>query len=197
MDICRRKRLLEEESRSEVRLVDRTSDPSAVDDFLEMESSGWKGREGGWVFARNPDAAGWFREWARHWVASGRLTIVSLDVGSKSIAMQYFVRGGDGFFCFRIAFDEEYGKYKPGAMLLWLALNYLRDNTDAQWIDSTTDKNNPFFLGMLPERRELSTLLIGIGGTVDRALGVSLATMTRVATAGKQVRSRLVRANST
>jgi len=77
-----------------------------------------------------------------------------------------------------------------------LAMNFLRDNTDAAWIDSTTDRDNDFFLGMMPERRTLSTILIGTGGAVDRAMVSALPTMTKLVVAEKQVRKRLVREHS-
>jgi len=195
-EIARTQRLLAEEAGVEVTIVDRTSDPAAVEDFLEMELSGWKGREEGRAFARNADTAAWFREWHPRWVATGRLTVLSLNVGSISIAMQYFVQAGEGLFWFRMAFDEAYARFGPGAMLLSLALNYLRDNTDAQWIDSLADKGNAFVLGMLPERRRLSALLIGTGGGLDRALVLALPTMTKLVAAEKQVRARLAPAHS-
>ena len=154
-----------------------------------MEGSG--GRSG--IGRRNSATAEWFREWHPRWVATGRLNVLSLDVGSTSVAMQYFIRAGPGLFCFRIAFDEAYAKYKPGAMLLSLALTHLRENTDAAWIDSTTDPNNVFFLGMLPERRTLSRLLIATGGALDRDLVSALPTITKLVAAEKHLRTRLAR----
>ncbi len=167
-----------------------------MDDFLEMEMSGWKSREGGRALALKPDMAEWFREFTDRWIASSRLTVLSLNLGSAPIAMHYFARAGDGLFCFRMAFDEEYGKFGPGGMLLNSAMHYLRDNTDAAWIDSWTDRDNAFMLGMLPERRALSTLLIGIGGTLDRTLVSALPTITKTVAAGKQLRTRFVRDGS-
>jgi len=195
-ETARRQRLLAEEAGSEVVLVDRTSDAAAAEDFLVMESSGWKGRERGRAFARSPEQAAWFREWHGRWLAAGRLSVLALNVGSISVAMEYFVRAGEGLFGFRIAYDDAYAHFKPGAMMVSLAMNFLRDNTDAAWIDSTTDRDNDFFLGMMPERRTLSTILIGTGGAVDRAMVSALPTMTKLVVAEKQVRKRLVREHS-
>ena len=189
-EIGRRQRLLAKETGAEVALVDRTLDPTALEDFLKMEMAGWKGQVGGQAFGSSPETMAWFGDWHRQWVATGRLTILSLQVGQTPVAMQYFVRAGEGFFCFRIAYDETFAKYKPGAMLLYLALNYLRDNTDAAWLDSTSDKDNEFFLGMLPERRKLARLLIGIGGAFDRTLVSALPVMTKLVCSGRQVRDR-------
>ena len=192
-EIGRRQRLLAKESGEQVTLVDRTSDPSALDDFLKMEMAGWKGGMGGQAFGRSPETTAWFGEWHRQWVATGRLRVLALEVGQTPVAMQYFVRAGEGLFCFRIAYDEAFAKYKPGAMLLSLALNHLRDNTDAAWIDSTSDRNNQFFLGMLPERRTLARLTIGVGGIFDRRLVAALPILTKAVALRRQMRHRWAR----
>jgi CelD/BcsL family acetyltransferase involved in cellulose biosynthesis len=189
-EIGRRRRLLAKEAGAEVTVVERSSDPSALDDFLRMEASGYKGKEGGLAFSRTPETAAWFREWRDRWAKAGRLVMLALNVGDVPIAMQCFVRAGPGFFCFRIAFDEEYARYFPGAMLLSSALEFLRDETDAQWVDSCSDPNNEFFLGMLPERRRLSMLLIGTGGALDRRLVGALPAINRVKSASEQARAR-------
>ena len=53
-------------------------------------------------------------------------------------------------------------------MLIAAGTEYLLEHTDAGWIDSSTDKDNAFLLELLPERRNLSTVLIGTGGALDR-----------------------------
>jgi CelD/BcsL family acetyltransferase involved in cellulose biosynthesis len=178
-EIGRRKRLLAQEGGGEVKMVDRTHDPTSCADFLAMEMTGWKAKQGGRAFARDPDTKAWFEEWYRLWVDAGRLIVLGLNVGSTPVATQVFVRAGEGLFCFRIAHDEAFSKYKPGAMLLSLAVEHLREHTDAAWIDSTTDKNNTFFLGMLPERRALARMVIGTGGVLDRGLVSGLPLMTK------------------
>ncbi len=193
-DIGRRRRQLVNDAGAEVTVIDLSAEPAACDAFLEMELAGWKGREGGHAFARYPNMAAWFRDWHRRLVAANRVTLLALTVGSVRIAMTYFVRGGEGLFCFRVAFDETYAKYGPGPMLLASALDFLRDNTDAAWIDSMTGKDNTFFLRMLPERRRLSRLYIGTGGRLDRAMVSALPALTKLAAARHQMQKRFVHA---
>jgi len=186
-EIGRRQRQLAKESDAEVTLVDRSSDPSACEDFLKMEIGGWKGGERGQAFARYPDIAAWFREWHGRALAAGQLTLLSLDVGSTPIAMHYFVRSGGGIFCFRVAFDEAYARYSPGTLLLTSAMTFLYEKTDAAWVDSATNKDNSFFLGMMPERRALARLMIGTGGPVDRAVVSALPLLAKVGAAADKV----------
>jgi CelD/BcsL family acetyltransferase involved in cellulose biosynthesis len=192
-EIGRRRRLLEEAEGAEVALVERSQDLAACEDFLQMEMAGWKGRDRGQAFARFPALAAWFRDCHRRLVDGGRLTLLQLNVGPTPIAMSYVVRAGEGLFCFRIAFDETYSTYGPGAMLMSLVLTFCRENTDAAWVDSMTDKDNAFFLGMLPERRTLSRLLIGTGGQLDRAVVSAFPAMTRFRAAQSQFRTRVAR----
>jgi CelD/BcsL family acetyltransferase involved in cellulose biosynthesis len=196
-EIARLRRVLARRSENEVTVVDRTTDPDAVEDFLEMEASGWKGSGHGSAFARDPATVAWFREWRDRWVASGRLFVWALNVGDVSIAMQWFVRSGDGLFFFRMAYDPAYSQYSPGRMLLSSALEDLRQQTDAQWVDSCADRDNRFILGMLPEPRTLSMILIGTGGRLDRSLVSALPAMTALVEARGKAQDRWARRRTT
>jgi len=192
-ETARKQRKLARDLGADVRLAERTLDPSAVDEFLRMEASGWKGRDGGRAFARWAETTAWFRDWHECWTAAGRVHVLSLEVGDASIAMQYFVRAGAGLFYFRTAYDEEYGRYAPGAVLLTLAMQHLFEHTDAEWLDSSTNKNNGFLLEMMPELRHIEMLLIGAGGALDRRLVAALPAMTNAAAARRKARERLAK----
>jgi GNAT superfamily N-acetyltransferase len=174
-------------------MVDRTRDPGAAADFMRIEASGWKGRGEGTAYARDPRKIDWFHEWSDYWGGTQRMKVLALNLGDTSIAMQYFIRAGDGIFLYRIAFDENYPKYGLGQMLLESALEFLFKETDADWLDACTDADNDFLLAMLPERRTTSTVLIGIGGVVDRTCVSATPTMSKAVVAQRRARERLAR----
>jgi hypothetical protein len=60
-EIGRRQRLITKETGEQVAFVDRTADPTALDDFLKMEMAGWKGGPGGQAFGRSPENDGLVR----------------------------------------------------------------------------------------------------------------------------------------
>jgi hypothetical protein len=194
-EIGRRRRLLERDTGSELLVVDRTKDPAAVADFLTIEASGWKGQGLGMALALDPRKVAWFHEWYAYWTETGRLTVLALNLGDTSIAMQYFIRAGDGIFVYRVAHDAGYPKYGLGQMLFESAMELLYKDTDAEWMDACTDPDNAFFLAMLPERRTTSMLLIGTGGLVDRACVSAMPTMSRVVAAQRQARQRWARSD--
>lgn len=194
--IGRTRRALTRDTGAEVTLIDRTFDPSVVDDFLRIEVEGWKGKEGGLAFAKDAATTAWFREWYAGWSATGRLVALCLTVGEVPIAIEFFIHAGDGIFCFRGAYDEKYAKYGPGAMVFADCTKYLFDNTDAAWMDSATDKDNPLMSEMLPEHRTISMLYVGVGGPLDRSVVKSLPGLTRLVTGQRRLRDRWARART-
>ena len=183
------RRMLGRDTDAEVKLIDRTLDPSVVEDFLVMEMSGWKGRSGGLAFAKDTHKTAWFREWYARWSATGRLTVLCLQAGERPVAIELFVRAGDGIFCFRGAFDSAYSKYAPGALALVDSMEYLLEHTDAQWMDSATDEGNTFLLEILPERRTLSNVYVGVGGFLDRSSVKALPAITGLVAAERRFRT--------
>ena len=152
-----------------------------------MEIGGWKGGERGQAFARYPDIAAWFREWhgraPRGRAVDPAFARRGLHPGRHALLRQV----GGGIFCFRVAFDEAYARYSPGTLLLTSAMTFLYEKTDAAWVDSATNKDNLFFLGMMPERRALARLMIGTGGPVDRAVVSALPLLAKVGAAADKV----------
>jgi CelD/BcsL family acetyltransferase involved in cellulose biosynthesis len=191
--IGRRRRQITKERGEEVTIVDRSADAGVADVFLEMEAAGWKGRGDGAALARSAESAAWFRQWCARWSGSGRLTVLSVEAGTTPIAMQCFVRAGEGIFLVRIAYNEDYGRYAPGAMLIAAVIEHVHQHTDAQWIDSNTDKGNTFSLEMLPERRSASTVLLGTGGILDRRVVAALPAITKLTEARRDLRARLAK----
>ena len=188
-EIERRLRQLAKETGEEVTLVDRGQDPSAFEDFLRLEASGWKSGPGGGAFALRRDTVEWFHEWSQRWGATDRVTALTLCVGATPVAMNYFVRAGEGIFAFRMGNDDSYARYSPGTILTYLSLNYLRDHTDATWLEAPTDKDN-WTLRLLPERRTLSNVLIGTGGLLDRTLVSAVPAMEKLIALPGQARTR-------
>ncbi len=190
-EMARLRRLLAKDCGADVTVVDRTFDPAVTADFINLEASGWKGRGDGTAYARDPAKVAWFGEWCERWTKAGRVVVSALNVGNTSIAIGYFVLAGEGIFYYRTAYDDTYAKYGPGALLLQSAMEALLKQTDAKWIDSSTDPGNEFMLRSLPEKRTIAMLLIGTGGTVDRLLVSSMPFMTRGVEDLRGVRQKL------
>lgn len=182
--LARKARQLGRSLGGEVHLVDRSADKSAVDTLLAVEAAGWKGEIGevaaaqpgspawfrGGAMMLHPGEPDWFREMCDRFRESGRLVLYSLDVGDTLVAMQLMVRAGAGLFDLVMAYDETYARYSPGVQLVIGAIDRFHEATDAQWLDSCCSESNRTMPRMFPDRRMVSTVLVGIGGRVDRFL---------------------------
>jgi len=145
-----------------IRLSSRTSS--------SWEMSGWKGKEGGLAFAKDEHKVAWLREWHQRWSPTGRLTVLSLQLEEVPVAIEFFVRAGDGIFCFRGAYDDSYAKYGPGMMVFPDCMAYLLEHTDASWVDSATDKDKRVPAGDHARASLLVDAVHRCRGTLDKSV---------------------------
>jgi CelD/BcsL family acetyltransferase involved in cellulose biosynthesis len=149
-------RALEEELGGELELVDRSEDAAAVEAFLELEASGWKGREGT-ALASNPAHAEFFREVSRAFVARGELELLFLQRGERIAAARYSLIAGGASFCFKVAYDEELSRSSPGRELELRLIDRFHEQGQLRWMDSCADSGNDLFDRLWPDRRDLLT----------------------------------------
>jgi hypothetical protein len=166
-NIAQRRRQLGEKLGGEVGLVDRSADPSAVDKLIALEAAGYKLKTGV-ALVSHPGEPEWFREMCDRFRSAGRLLLYSLQVGDSVVAMQLMLRGGEGLFGLVTAYDEDYARYYPGTQLVLDAIDRFHEATDAQWLDTCTWAGNETWLRLYPDRRTVSTVLVAVGGPLDR-----------------------------
>jgi len=182
--IAKLRRQLGEKLGGEVQLVDRSADASAVDALMAIEAAGYKSktarqgyRQGllpttpgatGGALMCHPGEPEWFREMCDRFRSAGRLLLYSLQVGDSVVAMNLMLRGGEGLFDLEIVFDEDYAHYSPGTQLILDSIDRFHEATDAQWLDTCTFEGNEMCLRFYPDRRTVSTVLVAVGGPLDR-----------------------------
>jgi CelD/BcsL family acetyltransferase involved in cellulose biosynthesis len=148
---------LEEEVGAPLELVDRAGDPEAVEDFLALETSGWKGRNAT-ALAADPAHAEFFREMAALMAQRGAIELSFLEGGGRIAAARCSLLAGDGSFCFKICFDEGLKRFSPGRELELRSIDHFHDSGRLQWMDSCADADNEFFNRLWPDRRKLCTV---------------------------------------
>jgi hypothetical protein len=165
--LARKRRRLGERLGGEVQLIDRSADPSAVDTLIAMEAAGWKAKDGGALLS-HPGEPKWFREMCDRFRSAGRLLLYTLQVGETIVAMQLMLRAGEGLFDLIMTYDEDYSRHSPGIQLILDFIDHFHDETDALWLDTCTYEDNETWLRMCPDRRTVSTVVLAVGGRVDR-----------------------------
>jgi CelD/BcsL family acetyltransferase involved in cellulose biosynthesis len=156
---------------------ERTSDLAGLDhwieQFLALESVGWKGIEGS-ALATREETTHLFRESLRGAARRGRLERLSLSLDDQPIAMLATFLTPPGAFSFKTAFDERYARYSPGVLLQRENLAIL-GRADIDWTDSCAAAGHPMIDHIWRERRPVGRLSIAIGGGLRRAAFARLA----------------------
>jgi CelD/BcsL family acetyltransferase involved in cellulose biosynthesis len=138
-----------------------------IDHFLALEASGWKGRAGSALAARD-STAGLFRDALRGAAQRGRLERLSLTLDGRPIAMLASFVAPPGAFAYKTAFDERYARFSPG-VLLQLDNLALLGRSEIAWCDSCAAPDHPMIDGLWTERRAIGRYSVAIGGAARRA----------------------------
>jgi hypothetical protein len=137
-----------------------------LDEFLSLEASGWKGREGSAFASTEPDKR-YFTEIVTQAHARGRLALLALRLDGVAIAMKCNFVGCDGAWSFKIGFEESHAKYSPGVLL---ELENIRSAFDERsersfpWMDSCAKPGHPMIDHLWRSSRSLETRVIAAGG---------------------------------
>jgi CelD/BcsL family acetyltransferase involved in cellulose biosynthesis len=134
----------------------------SAEEFLAIEAAGWKGKARTALASRAGDAA-FYREVTARFGGAGRLSLYSLEAGGHTLAMQTNLRANDCLFDWKVAYNERFAAYGPGAQLQLRVLDLaLRDGV--RWIDTCADVGDEHQLRLCPGRRRIATLAIRKGG---------------------------------
>jgi hypothetical protein len=92
------------------------ADDSLLGEFLALEASGWKGRNGT-AIASSPDRAAFYSAVARNFAAQGYLEWHIIRVDGRLVAAEMGIRCGASLFLPKIAYDEDFADCSPGSLL--------------------------------------------------------------------------------
>src|SRR5262249_19749962 len=116
-ELRRQRRRLGELGKLESAVLEDGKDlESWVEQFLQLEASGWKGQHGT-ALAVHSNERNFFHAVARDAFARHRLMMLGLFLDGKPIALKCNLLMGDGAIAFKIAFDEQYARFSPGVQL--------------------------------------------------------------------------------
>lgn len=162
-EIRRQRRLLETRF-DDLRVTDRAGELTSATRFLELEASGWKGKAGT-AMACEPGHARFFATACRVLRERGRLEMLFLESGDRPLAAICNLLAGDGIFCFKMAFEEEFASFSPGVQLVVEMIDHFHeDRTSAAWVDSCADPENSMINRLFPDRRALHAVLVSPPG---------------------------------
>jgi CelD/BcsL family acetyltransferase involved in cellulose biosynthesis len=138
-----------------------------VEEFLRMEASGWKGRDGG-AMACVPGHADFFREVCRDFAAAGSLQLRILRAGGNTIAYQCHLLAGSGMFGFKMTFDEKFGQYSPGVVLMLDTVAKFHANERFRLYDPCMGETRTPLHDLFPDERALADALLPLRGVLGQ-----------------------------
>lgn len=172
-ELSRSRRRLEERHEG-VQTVDVSDRDEAVEWFLRLEASGWKGADGT-ALAIVPGATEFFREACAALRRDGRLELLALMADGRPIAMKCNFVTHDKMFGFKQAFDESMHRYSPGKLLDIDTMRAFHEREGVDMLDTIASAGNASINGMWPDRRELVSVLVPVRGPVGSLARTALA----------------------
>lgn len=139
-----------------------TSLGAALEEFMTLEASGWKGREGT-ALASDPREAAFFRAAMEGAGRAGRARMWTLGAGGEIVAGVCGIVSGSGLFHLKIAHDERRARRSPGLLLELDLLDAFHAEPDLAWLDSCTAPGASPSALLYPDRRTIQTLLVPLG----------------------------------
>jgi CelD/BcsL family acetyltransferase involved in cellulose biosynthesis len=146
----------------------------AFEVFLAMEAGSWKGGTGTALLSKPEDAA-FARRLASGLAAHGHASVALLRVAGEPIAAQVLLYCGPMAYTWKTAFNAEYGRYSPGALLIDKITDDLFATEQIEAIESCSPDGS--FMGQLwTGRRSTVDLLASVGPRIS--IGYPMALMT-------------------
>ncbi|MFB6452535.1 GNAT family N-acetyltransferase [Bradyrhizobium tunisiense] len=114
----------------------------ALETFLRLEASGWKG-ERGTALVRHAGDATFIRRAVPALAETAQCEIITLRAGTTPIAAGIVLRHQDRAFFFKLGIDERFARYSPGVQLTLDLTRHLCADTAIASADSTASADHP------------------------------------------------------
>ena len=143
---------------------------AAFETFLRLEAGSWKGTEGTALLSDAKDAA-FVRRLIGALVQQGGASVALLRVNGHAIAAQVLMYCGSSAYTWKTAFDSEFAKYSPGALLVDKVTEDLFSVPGIDAIDSCSAEGS-FMAQLWSGRRNMVDLLVKV--SAGKSLGFTL-----------------------
>ncbi len=151
----------------------------AVESFLTLEASGWKGGRGTALLS-DPSTAAFVRTMTRRLSREGKCRVEALELDGVPVAMGIVLSFGSSSFLWKIAYDESKAPYSPGVQF---TIEFTRRQVQMNAIDSTDScaiPDHPMIDRLWPDKLPIADIAFAVSGA-------------RLASFGKAFRKELMR----
>lgn len=134
---------------------------SSIEEFLNLENSGWK-HTSGTAIDCSPDDRSFFVAACRSLFEKGRLRMHFLRVGETLVAAKCNFLAPPASFAFKIAFLEEKSRYSPGVQLEIDNIRRFHAEPNLDFMDSCADPEHPMIDHLWQEKRLIQSWVVPI-----------------------------------
>lgn len=131
-------------------------------EFMTLEASGWKGREGTALQCTEKDRK-FFLAAATEAFRRGRLMMIGLQLNGQPIAQLCNFLSLPVSFAFKVAFDEKFAKFSPGVHLEIDNIRAVHESPGISTMFSCTDSAESPVEYLWPDRRVILSVLVATG----------------------------------
>ncbi|GMP03248.1 GNAT family N-acetyltransferase [Bradyrhizobium sp. TM239] len=114
----------------------------ALETFLQLEASGWKGKRGTALVQHAGDAT-FIRRAVPALAETAQCEIITLRAGTTPVAAGIVLRHQDRAFFFKLGIDEHFARYSPGVQLTIELTRHLCADPAIASADSTASADHP------------------------------------------------------
>jgi CelD/BcsL family acetyltransferase involved in cellulose biosynthesis len=156
----RQRKRLAELGRLEFRTLQEGREVDAwLQEFLGLEASGWKSREGQAMALNDSDRA-FVCTAAQLGFARGQMRLHGLFLDGRPVAMLLCFLAGSGGFAFKIAYDEALAKYSPGVQMMLDILACMHSDSRLSWMDSCAEPDHPMINRLWTDQKVIESVLV-------------------------------------
>jgi hypothetical protein len=131
----------------------------AVEVFLALEASGWKG-ERGTALRQDTGDLSFIRSATRGLAETGQCEIVTLHAEQTPVAAAVVLRHQDRAFYFKLGIDERFAKFSPGVQLTLDLTRHLCADAVLATADSTASADHPMINPIWRGRLKIGDVII-------------------------------------
>jgi CelD/BcsL family acetyltransferase involved in cellulose biosynthesis len=132
---------------------------AALETFLVLEASGWKGQRGTALVQDDGDAT-FIRRATLALAQTGQCEIVMLLAGEMPVAAAVVLRHRERAFYFKLGVDERFAKFSPGVQLTLELTRHLCADPAIRTVDSTANPDHPMINPIWRGRLAIGDVLI-------------------------------------
>ena len=166
-----------------------------LDNLLELEAKGWKGRRGT-ALQSQAGTANVFQQICINLQTSGKLRFWQLKHGGKAIASLFGMVEDDKAWIVKIAHDEAFAKFSPGVLLILDATQNLFADGRVKLVDSCAIPGHPMIDRIWRDRIAMADVLVApahVPKAQFRAVGLALLAHGKLRETAKSILYKLMK----